>query len=275
MFDDPVAQAIYETVLNRPKDDAPRLILADRLEELGMDARAEFIRLQIRMASFLDNLVTGRTDPTVFAALFENLPESKREHTAKVFLQGNQNWKALERREQELLDTAAVEDWARMPASVCNTWRFRRGFVDEIELKVWDFAGGQCPTCQGAVVETDWESLRCVTCGGSGAKEGGGAADWLFKLHPITKVKLTDAHPDGNEGRYWHCQTEYTWPSPYHLPGDLFDQIPAACEYIDSDMCIPFKRFKTYADAMAALSDGAVALGRIRCGIDEPSTNPE
>jgi uncharacterized protein (TIGR02996 family) len=43
-------KAFLEAVLANPDDDAPRLIFADWLEERGQAARAEFIRLQIRLA---------------------------------------------------------------------------------------------------------------------------------------------------------------------------------------------------------------------------------
>lgn len=43
--------AFLQSIRERPQDDAPRLIFADWLEDHGDPARAEFIRLQCRMAS--------------------------------------------------------------------------------------------------------------------------------------------------------------------------------------------------------------------------------
>lgn len=43
--------ALLEAILENPADDAPRLILSDWLEEHGEEERAEFIRLQCRIAS--------------------------------------------------------------------------------------------------------------------------------------------------------------------------------------------------------------------------------
>ncbi len=48
---DATLAALYKAVLAAPDDDLPRLVYADRLEELGDQARAEFIRLQIHVAS--------------------------------------------------------------------------------------------------------------------------------------------------------------------------------------------------------------------------------
>src|SRR5262245_48416219 len=42
--------AFLQAILEAPEDDAPRLVYADRLEDHGHAARAEFIRLQCRLA---------------------------------------------------------------------------------------------------------------------------------------------------------------------------------------------------------------------------------
>ncbi len=48
---DATLAALYKAVLADPDDDLPRLVYADRLDELGETARAEFIRLQIHAAN--------------------------------------------------------------------------------------------------------------------------------------------------------------------------------------------------------------------------------
>jgi len=48
---DATLAALYKAVLANPDDDLPRLVYADRLDELGDHPRAEFIRLQIHMAN--------------------------------------------------------------------------------------------------------------------------------------------------------------------------------------------------------------------------------
>jgi uncharacterized protein (TIGR02996 family) len=49
MFKHPDAQALFQTILANPDDDAPRLILADWLDEQGESVRAEFIRLECKL----------------------------------------------------------------------------------------------------------------------------------------------------------------------------------------------------------------------------------
>jgi uncharacterized protein (TIGR02996 family) len=48
---DTTLAALYQAVLANPDDDLPRLVYADRLDELGDHARAEFIRLQVHVAN--------------------------------------------------------------------------------------------------------------------------------------------------------------------------------------------------------------------------------
>lgn len=47
--------ALLRTILERPDDDAPRLVYADWLEENGQQNRAEFIRLQLWSAAMRHN----------------------------------------------------------------------------------------------------------------------------------------------------------------------------------------------------------------------------
>jgi uncharacterized protein (TIGR02996 family) len=90
-------EALFQTILDHPDDDAPRLVYADWLEEHGQPARAEFIRLQIEVAQ-LENGEPQRTN--------------------------------LEVRAAQLL-RAHVDDW-RPPFKI--GYRFARGFIDWISL---------------------------------------------------------------------------------------------------------------------------------------------
>jgi uncharacterized protein (TIGR02996 family) len=57
----PAEQAFLDDIVAHPDDDAPRLVFADWLEDRGEAARAEFIRLQCRLAQ-LDEDDPERTD---------------------------------------------------------------------------------------------------------------------------------------------------------------------------------------------------------------------
>lgn len=48
---DPTGEALYRAILAHPDEDTPRLAYADHIEEFGDAARAEFIRLQCRLAA--------------------------------------------------------------------------------------------------------------------------------------------------------------------------------------------------------------------------------
>jgi uncharacterized protein (TIGR02996 family) len=97
--------ALFQAILDAPDDDAPRLVFADWLDEHGDAARAEFIRVQCRMA---------------------RLPFYEAEYTN------------LKRRADRLL-TEHEADWRIewLPREQV----FRRGFVEEMTLSAGLFAG--------------------------------------------------------------------------------------------------------------------------------------
>ena len=89
------AAALWRAVVAAPHDDAPRLILADHLEEHGQTERAEFVRIQCRLA-----------------AAEEDAPEGV----------------ALDRRERQLWMKFKSAWRASLPALV-REFPFHRGFV--------------------------------------------------------------------------------------------------------------------------------------------------
>jgi uncharacterized protein (TIGR02996 family) len=103
-------KGLTRAILDAPDDDVPRLVYADWLEEHGDDARAEFIRLQCRLAR-LDS-----DDPDV---------------------------EALRGRQRELL-SAHQASWkqslpSRLRGAECT---FRRGFVAEVRTTARQFVRG-------------------------------------------------------------------------------------------------------------------------------------
>jgi len=95
-----------QTILNRPDDEAARLIYADWLDEHGDSDRAEFIRVQVALATM------DQAD--------DRWPHFYR----------RQQWLLLQHRTQWLEDVPA---WCRSGAV------FRQGFVDEVQCHVSDF----------------------------------------------------------------------------------------------------------------------------------------
>lgn len=99
-FDHPEAAALLRAVLAAPDDDAPRLVLADWLDEHGFTRRAEFIRRSIELESI------PHTDPR-FLPLFK---------AARA------------------IEYAEARKWIRVeqPASCVLRTYYRRGFLGEV-----------------------------------------------------------------------------------------------------------------------------------------------
>jgi uncharacterized protein (TIGR02996 family) len=105
------AEDLLQAILENPDEDAPRLIYADWLEEHGQRDRAQFIRVQCRLAQLPED------DP--------HRPD-------------------LEAREQELLDAHGDEWLGSLSRSVQDggfgpSYRFCRGLVEEVTLPAATF----------------------------------------------------------------------------------------------------------------------------------------
>jgi uncharacterized protein (TIGR02996 family) len=100
-----LSEAFMRSIIEAPDDDTPRLAYADWLEENGEPARAEFIRVQCRLA-----------------AIDEDEPERRE----------------LQRREYELLADHGGE-WAGPAIGRVQRWQFRRGFIEQVTMEVGHF----------------------------------------------------------------------------------------------------------------------------------------
>src|SRR5262245_46067126 len=98
-------EAFLRPIIETPEDDAPRLVYADWLEDHGDPDRAEFIRVQCRLAS-----------------IDEDDPERRE----------------LLRREYDLLAEHGGE-WAAPLVGKVRRWQFRRGFVEQVCLEAKAF----------------------------------------------------------------------------------------------------------------------------------------
>jgi uncharacterized protein (TIGR02996 family) len=99
-------EAFLRDIIEHADDDAPRLIYADWLQDHGQPERAEFIRLQCRLAA-----AGALDDPDRWALLA---------------------------REQQLLREHG-KGWARALRRLVKRWRFRRGFVEWVALPARTF----------------------------------------------------------------------------------------------------------------------------------------
>jgi uncharacterized protein (TIGR02996 family) len=96
-------RAFLADIIEHPDDDAPRLVFADWLDDRGDEARAEFIRLQCRLASNPD------------------IPDRE----------------SLLSRESELLNEHGCE-WAEPLRDCVDEFQFRRGFVEAVAITDFD-----------------------------------------------------------------------------------------------------------------------------------------
>jgi uncharacterized protein (TIGR02996 family) len=106
--DHPEYRALFAAVCEQPGDDAPRLVLADWLEEYGGPAaadRADFIRVQVELTKL------PARDPRRYE---------------------------LRARERALL-TAHEPEWLRPLTGLVSTAEFRRGFVDRVQVGARQF----------------------------------------------------------------------------------------------------------------------------------------
>src|SRR5437762_14204641 len=96
----PGYEPLLETILDNPRDDGPRMVYADWLEERG-DQRGEFIRVQLELARLM-------------------AADTKRERLAD--------------RDSELLSRHGEEWRAEIPEWARQGCEFRRGFVTEVNV---------------------------------------------------------------------------------------------------------------------------------------------
>lgn len=94
-------EAFLRDIIEHPDDDAPRLIYADWLQDHDQAERAEFIRLQCRLAA----------------------PDA---------LDDPHRWALLARQQQLLREHG--KGWAGPLRRLVKRWRFRRGFVESVVL---------------------------------------------------------------------------------------------------------------------------------------------
>lgn len=112
---------LLDAVKDEPLEDGPRLALADWLDKQGQQERAEFIRIQCRLAAM--HSAEADWAQTLLAPLETDQPEG-----------WGREWIDLWRREQELLARHGAA-WAGPFADLGGQWRFRRGLLvlQEIE----------------------------------------------------------------------------------------------------------------------------------------------
>lgn len=128
-------QAFLDAIIAAPDDDAPRLIMADWLDEQGQNERAEFVRIQIELATYGEYRCPYHAGLPDMLWGYPVVADGETEHECK--------WCRLKKRERDLLLTTKPGQWSRFPKELhiavatardCGPWTFRRGFVEVIQL---------------------------------------------------------------------------------------------------------------------------------------------
>jgi uncharacterized protein (TIGR02996 family) len=229
-------------ILAHPFDDGPRLVYADRLDELG-DPRGEFIRVQCELARLeSDRGDDGQTWKPFELKRRDILRRRERELIPRAWwawccpdpLKGRQ-WSVC-RDQSEIAVYAAAG-----PPEVELTFQIRRGLVGTVTLTCLQFFGGPCWRCGDrprGVAAPGGGWATCPVCRGRrgpGRIEGVAAA--LFAAAPITEVRLSDREPDsGIDGRRAWWYTDPDW----HRPGARRHWLPVELRpYLTGSICEP------------------------------------
>lgn len=257
--------SLLAAVLRDPAEDAPRLVYADWLDEHGYTRRAEFIRLQIRIAEIERGCSCGACVKLRGGGQCTNGPcgvtkerDEQPDGTSKNAM--------LRLRESDLLDFGFDE----IPKDTKLT--YRRGFVDSVSLSLRSFMGGECERCRGDgtrdlshIEGGGW--AECHHCHGTGRVEG--LAGVIGRKWPVTEISIVDREPaewseESGENRYVFTKRDNDLiEAPCDLPLELFNRLQNG----DLNRGIWAKRFPTSAAALAALSSAAVSYMRERAGL--------
>lgn len=255
----------YTAMLNiiraEPTCDAPRLVVADWLEEHGEQKRGEFIRAQCEiplLAKALDGCWwcdDGRMLP-VCASCIRN----------------RERWIPLCQREQEL-EKQCWQEWTEVfaPLIAChhderNTLApnhigisFHRGLITKVHCSLANWYGGTCSFCCGQGRTTDYNAFAidapiCSECCGDGYINGYGPTIIRAPICVIERVICNNTPvmtiPFG--GFCWR-KTDYINNS-YGIIGPLFDYLV----YGKLDSTKTIRRYDTIDAAKADLSTAMI-----------------
>ena len=137
-----IRDELLKTIIENPDDDAPRLVFADWLDEHGEPERAEFIRVQIKLAAMQPTAGDVRKSENLLKRYRKGAPVPLKAKTPAVLILKSKI--LLESRQlgtctgdcSDNTFAAARYVWAGPVAKLNdpdqNGWEFSRGFVDSI-----------------------------------------------------------------------------------------------------------------------------------------------
>ena len=261
--------ALLRGILEEPASDLRRLVAADWLDENCQSDRAEFIRVQIELATSSRTLFPHECDGGPACVTCETY--GRGQTRANELLAGDfgRNWRHWLGRDA----VRAIPEGALY----YNHFVLERGFVSEVTLTQATFVGRACGDCDGqggrvnlvgryvefSGASPKWEG--CAACSGTGRTPGLAAA--LFRAHPITAVTLSDCEP--LRDRFFNGR--YFWRNTNHDPNAVVGgEPPGGRLHPEVFNCLPamgFQNYVTHVAASEALSHAAVAHGRSLAGL--------
>ena len=142
---------LLRAILERPYDDALRLILADWLEERGEAERADFIRVQVALAQLDRCLCVLDPESRKVKIVCRSCNLRRREKKLlKNEFSGEANiWKWMGPALQLVTSPGGIEDNASAYRDdMGHRVLFSRGFVGSVSCRLGDWIGRECWKCR-------------------------------------------------------------------------------------------------------------------------------
>lgn len=217
-------QALLNSVIASPEDDAPRLVFADWYREHGQEERAELIHVGIELCRLGE------------------CPHGRGESVVDQVLSCGCRWCCLKRR-QNSLAMAHGQEWAGEPLSRYPDayYVYDRGFVRHVSMRLAEFE----------VCSTNWRLFRrhpitnvVLTDRRPVTSEGGRGARWVFREggydHPCYLPRaLFDRLPCGPRCTTVRDSGEGGWHSVFSLRD--YESVGAAQNEL-SQACVSYGR---------------------------------
>lgn len=167
--------AFLQAICTEPDCDTVRLVYADWLQEQGRPERAEFIRVQCRVAELEADAVL--VSPREAGAVQEQL-DAARAHSRRLLSGHGREW--------------AREAVVAACRSCGINWTWDRGFIAAVRCTAPDWLQHA-----DAFYWSPKQTLRCFRCDGG----GGGWDDGGYKYQQARWVKCTDCNGLGHRGQ--------------------------------------------------------------------------
>lgn len=238
---DPTALALLRAILSDPRDDTPRLVYADWLDENGEPDRAEFIRVQCAIPEAEADVCPSH--PKYAAELqgrLDDLRRRERELVDGIMGMGVEILPVVAGLTRTNLAPGGYGWYARDDPGAAVDATFSRGFVSAVtcpaavwlrhhESLFWHPWQERCPGCQGTggrvYTGSVWDRFTCRICDGTGRT----SRQIPPTAQPIERVTLT-TDPRGVPGWPWSEGATYShrgdtltchrWPDlVFALPG--------------------------------------------------------